>query len=136
MKILARQQLVTAQDRFGAAEIDHDIAELDTLDEPVDDLADAVLEFEVLALALGVAHLLHDDLLCRLGGDAAEIDGRQRIGNVIADLGLRVEPLRLGQGDLSSLVLHRLGDLAEAQQADLAALAVDLGADVIFLAVF
>src|SRR5207249_7276889 len=58
----ARQELVAAQHRLGAAEIDDDIAEFDALDETVDDFADAVLELLVLALALGVAHLLHDHL--------------------------------------------------------------------------
>ncbi len=38
--------------------------------------------------------------------------------------------------DLRRLVLDGIGDLAEAQQPDLAGLAVDLGADVVFLAVF
>ena len=47
---LARQQLVAAQHRLGAAEIDDDIAEFDALDEAVDDLADAVLELVELAL--------------------------------------------------------------------------------------
>ena len=75
---LARQQLVAAQHRLGAAEIDDDVAELDALDEAVDDLADAVLELVVLPLALGVAHLLDDHLLGGLRGDAAEIDRRQR----------------------------------------------------------
>ena len=42
---------------------------------PLDDLADAVLVLVVLALALGLAHLLHDDLLGVLRGDAAEIRG-------------------------------------------------------------
>ncbi len=132
----ARQQLVAPQDRLGAAEIDHDVAELDALDEAVDDLADAVLELVVLALALGVAHLLHDHLLGRLRGDAAEIDRRQRIGQEIADLGLGIEALGLGERDLRRLVLDRIGDLAEAHQADLAGLAVDLGADVVFEPVF
>ena len=104
---LARQQLVAAQHRLGAAEIDDDIAELDALDEAVDDLADAVLELVVLALALGVAHLLDDHLLGGLRGDAAEIDRRQRIGDEIADLGLGIEPLRLGERDLRRLVLDR-----------------------------
>ncbi len=38
--------------------------------------------------------------------------------------------------DLRRLVLDRLGHLAKAQQPDLAVAAVDLGADVVFLAVF
>src|SRR3546814_7947959 len=73
---LARQQLVAAHDRLGAAEIDGDIAVFDALDQAVDDLADAILVFVVLPLALGLAHLLHDDLLGGLSGDAAEIDRR------------------------------------------------------------
>ena len=89
----ARQQLVAAQDRLGAAEIDDDVAELDAFDEAVDDLADAVLELVVLALPLGVAHALHDHLLGGLRGDAAEIDRRQRIGEEIADLGFGIELL-------------------------------------------
>ena len=133
---LARQQFVAPQHRLGAAEIDDDIAELDPLDEAVDDLADAVLELVVLPLALGVAHLLHDDLLRGLRRDAAEIDRRQRVGDEIADLGLGVEPLRRGERHLRRLVLDRVDDLAEAQQADLAVAPVDLGADVVFLAVF
>ena len=86
----ARQQLVAAQHRLGAAEVDHDIAELDALDEPVDDLSDAVLELEELPLALGVAHLLNDYLLGRLRRNPTEINRRQRVGNKVADLGFRV----------------------------------------------
>jgi hypothetical protein len=52
-----------------------------------DDLALAVLEFLILAVALGIAHLLEDDLLCRLCGDPAEFDGGQRIDDEVADLG-------------------------------------------------
>ncbi len=133
---LARQKLVAAQDRLGAAEIDDHVAELDALDQAVDDLADAVLVLAELPLALGVAHLLHDHLLRGLSGDAAEIDGRQRVGDEIADFRLGVEALGLAQRDLRRLVLDGIGDLAEAHQADLAVLAVNLGADVVFLAVF
>ena len=58
--------------------------------DAVDDLADAVLVLVELALALGLAHLLHDDLLGVLRGDAAEIERRQRLGDEVADLGLRI----------------------------------------------
>ena len=70
----ARDHLVAAHHAFGAAEIDDDRAEFHALDHAVHDLADAVLVFVVLALALGVAHLLHDHLLGGLRGDAREID--------------------------------------------------------------
>ena len=66
---LARDLLVAADDALGAAEVDDDVAELDALDDAGDDLAGAVLELFVLALALGIADLLEDHLLGGLGGD-------------------------------------------------------------------
>ena len=74
--------------------------------------------------------------LAGLRRNAAEIDGRQRVGDEIADLGLGVQALGFDERDLGRLVLDGLGHLAKAQQADLAVAAVDLGADVVFLAVF
>src|SRR5262249_52873625 len=62
----ARQHLVAADDGFAAAEVDDYAAILDALDDAVDDVADAVLELLVLAVTLGLAHLLHDHLLSRL----------------------------------------------------------------------
>ncbi len=135
-KALARQQLVAPQHRLGTAEIDDDIAKLDPLDEPVDDLADPVLELVELSLALGVPDLLHDHLLCRLGGNSAKIDRRQRIGDEIADLGFGVQLLSSGERNLGGLVFDRVCHLAEAQQAYFAIAPVDLGADVVFLTVF
>ena len=87
---LARQHLVAAHDRLAAAEIDHHVAVLDPLDDAVDDVADAVLVFLILAVALGLAHLLHDHLLGRLRGDAAVFERRQRLGDVVADLRGRI----------------------------------------------
>src|SRR6185312_14959711 len=84
---LARDLLVAADDALGAAEIDHDVAELDALDDAGDDLVGAVLELLELALALGVADLLEDHLLRGLGGDAAELDRRQRIDDEVANSG-------------------------------------------------
>ena len=106
--VLARDHLVAADDALGAAEIDDDVAVLDALDGAVGDLADAVLVLVVLALALGLAHLLHDHLLGVLRGDAAEIERRQRLGDQVADLGLGVAPLGVGQRDLRRVVLDRL----------------------------
>ncbi len=72
---LTRDELVAAHDALAAAEIDDDVAVLDALDLAIDDLADAVLELLVLAVALRVAHLLDDDLLGGLRRDAAEVHG-------------------------------------------------------------
>ena len=135
-EILARDQLVAPDDRFGPAQIDHDMAELDPLDDAVDDFGDAVLVFLVLPAALGLAHLLDDDLLGGLRRDAAEIDRRQRIDDEIADLLFRIDPGGMLRRDLRALVLDFLGDLAIARQQDLAVVAVDRGADVQIVAVF
>ncbi len=95
---LARDLLVAADDALGAAEVDDDMAELDALDDAGDDLAGAVLEFLELALALGVADLLEDHLLGGLGGDAAELDRRQRIDDEVADRGALLQLLRAPSG--------------------------------------
>ena len=97
---LARQHLVAPHDGFAAAEIDHHIAVLDPLDDAVDDVADAVLVFVVLTVALGFAHLLHDHLLGRLRGDAAVFQRRQRIGDGVADLGGGMPSARVSRPDL------------------------------------
>src|SRR5262249_53077210 len=133
---LARQQLVAPQHGLSATEIDADVSELDALDQAVDDLALAVLVLVELTLALGLAHLLHDHLLGRLGGDAAKIDGRQLVDDELAGLDLRVEPLRHRQRQLRRLVLDRLHRLAIAHQTDLAVLAIDARADVVLVPVF
>ena len=89
----ARQHLVAAHDRLAAAEIDDDVAVFDALDDAVDDVADAILVFLVLPVALGLAHLLHDHLLRRLRGDAAVFERRQRLGDGVADLRGGIAPL-------------------------------------------
>ena len=89
-----------------------------------------------MPLTLGVSHLLDDNLLGRLRRNPTKIDRRQRVGNKVTDLGLRVQPLRLDQSDLRRLVLDGLRHLAEAKQPDLAIPTVDLSADIVFLAVF
>src|SRR5690606_38279116 len=73
---LARDQFVTPDDRLAAAKIDDDIAVFHALHCAVDDLADAVLVLLILAVALGLAHLLHNHLLGGLCRDATEIHGR------------------------------------------------------------
>src|SRR5690606_41870577 len=71
--VLARDHFVAADDTLGTAEVDDHVAVFDPLDCAIDDLADTVLVLVVLPLALRLAHLLHDDLLGVLRGDAAEI---------------------------------------------------------------
>src|SRR5439155_27262701 len=68
---LARQHFVAAHDGLAAAEIDNDAAIFDALDDAVDDISDAILEFLILPVALGLVYLLHDHPLGGLCGDAA-----------------------------------------------------------------
>ena len=134
---LARNQFVAAHDRFaaGAAEIDDDVAVLDPLDRPVDDLADPVLEHLVLLVALGLADLLHQHLLRGLGGNAAVVEGRQRLGNPVADLGRRILLLRVDKRDLGRVVLDLIDHQQQTGEANLAGLRIDLGAHLGLLAV-
>ena len=134
---LARDGLVAAEQRLGAAEIDHQVAVLGALDDAVDDLAHAVLVLVVLLLALHLAHPLHDHLLGGLGGDAAEIDRRQRVDDELPELDAGPDLLGDAERDLGVLVLHRLllDHLGPALQLHLAVLAVDKGADVLLVPV-
>jgi hypothetical protein len=86
--------LVAADDTLGPAQVDDDMAELDPLDDAGNDLAGAILEFFELAFALSIADLLENDLLGRLGGDAAELDRRQWIDDEVANGGIVLELLR------------------------------------------
>ena len=132
---LARDLLVAADDALGAAEVDDDMAELDALDDAGDDLAGAVLELLILALALGVADLLEDDLLGGLGGDPAELDRRQRIDDEVAERGAGLELLRILEADLLEIILDLLDHLDDAPQAQVARGRIELGADVVLGAV-
>ena len=113
----ARDLLVAADDALGAAQVDDDMAELDPLDDAGDDLVGAILELFILALALGVADLLEDDLLGGLRGDAAELDRGQRIDDIVADHGVLLELLRALQIDLLEIILDLFDHLDHAPQA-------------------
>ncbi len=135
-KDFAGDQFVAAQQSFGAAEFDHQVAVLGALDHAVDDFADAVLELVVLPLAFVFADALDDDLLGGLRGDAAEIDRRQRIDDEFADCLVWEQLGGVGLAHLGFFVFDRVDDLGPAGQADIAALAVDRRADVLFVPVF
>ncbi len=130
-----RDHFVTADDAFATAEVDDDVAVFDALDGAVDDFADAILELVELAVTLGFAHLLHDDLLGRLGSDTAEIHRRQRVSDEVAELGVDIAVAGEFKRDLRRIVLDLLDHFQEALQADFAGLRVDVGADVRFRAV-
>src|SRR5262249_36767171 len=126
---LARQQFIAPDNAFGAAQIDDDIAVFDALDDAVNDFADAILVFLILAFAFGIANLLDDHLFCGLRGNAAEIHRRQRFRYEIADFGRRVARFGIRQRNLARIALEFLGDFEKTAQSDFAGLAIDLGAD-------
>ena len=64
--------LALGQARFGAAHVHDDVGAFKALDDAIHQLADAAVVFVVDGVALGLAHLLHDDLLGGLRGDAAQ----------------------------------------------------------------
>ena len=136
VEVLARDGLVALEQGLGPAQIHDHVAVFDALDEAVDDFADAVLVFFVLALAFGLAHFLHDHLLGGLGGDAAEFDGRQRIDQKFADRGVGLLLLRLRERYLGEFVLDGLDHFGVAGERDRAVGAVDRGANVVFVPVF
>ena len=135
VEVLARDAVIAADDAFGLAEIDDDVAVFDALHRAVDDLADAVLEVVVLAVTFGFADLAGDDLFCRLSGDASEFEGRQFFSELIADFGVRIHFLGVFEGQLRNRVLDGLDDGLDAPETGLARVRIDLGADVVLEAV-
>ena len=85
-------------------------------------------------VALGFADLLEDDLLGHLGGDAAERGGVLVEAEFAADFDLGGEFAGLLEGHLVDVVFDLLGGLDDGLEdigADLAGLAVHLGAHVL-----
>ena len=134
-EVLARDKLVAADDGLATTEIDDDVAVFDTLHGAVDDLADAVLVFVELAVTLGLAHFLNNDLFRGLGCNAAEIHRRQLLGNEVADFGVGVALACRGQRDLAAVILDGVDHFHQPLQLHLAGVRVDVGADVGLLAV-
>ena len=88
-----------------------------------------------MLLALVFADTLHDHLLGGLRGDAAEIDGRQGIDDVIAERFVREQLHRVPGGHLGFFVFDRFHDLGPPRQPHVAGLAIDRRADVFLVAV-
>src|SRR5262249_49107624 len=82
-----RQQFVTSHDGLAATEIGHHVSIFHPFDDAVYDVANAVLEFLILAIALGFTDLLNDHLFGRLGRDTSIFERGQRLRNVIAHPG-------------------------------------------------
>ncbi len=112
------------------AEVDHVVALLDPLDHAGDDLALLVLVLVVDDVALGVPHLLHDDLFGRLGRDPAERRGVHLYADAVAYDALGVMLFRVLGGYLHVVVFHVFDDRLEPEDLYLSDLGVILGLEV------
>ena len=129
-----RRLLALRHAGFGLAEVEDDVHRLEALDGGVEDLAGAVVVLVEDGVALGFADLLEDDLLGHLRGDAAERSGVLVEAQLAADLDLGRELAGLLEGHLVDFVFDLLGRLDDGLVdigADLAGLAVHLGAHVL-----
>ena len=120
--------LALRQQGFDAAQVDERVALIALLHDAGDDVADAVDVFVVHEVALGFADALQDDLLGRLGGDAAEVVGRDLVA---LDLGF--VDRRKVDADLVALFVSHLEGLDvdviredELKDANVARLGIDL----------
>ena len=77
-----------------------------------------VLVVPVHDVPLRLPEALHDHLLGGLGGDPPELVGVHLDAEAVPDLGFRVDPVRLFQGDLQVLVGHLLDHLLELEDLD------------------
>ena len=91
----ARDLLVAANNAFCAAKVNDDMAKFNRLHDASNDFAGTVLEFFKLALTLGIAHLLEDDLLGGLRIDTTQIHSGKRIDDKVADDGTLLQLVRL-----------------------------------------
>ena len=105
---LAANFFVTAQHGFAAAHINDHIAKFFALHNTIDDRANAVFEFFILAVTLGFAHLLNDHLLAALGGDSAHIYRGDFLGIGVAYLRIGHVLARLRHGHFGLIVFYRI----------------------------
>ena len=121
--------LAIRDDGLGLAELiehEHDLAALDLLDLTGQQVADPRRELVTDLGALALADALHDALLGRLHGRAAELGELHRDLHEVARLIVGVLVARFFDGDLANGVLHVLHDLLEDDDADIALVVIDL----------
>src|SRR6185437_6375515 len=120
--------------RFRFADIEDHVRAFDPLYSRVDDLAHAADVLVVHSVALGFAHLLENDLLRKLRGDAAENSfGLFRNVQFPADLDIGINLARIIDRHLQSRIFDLLGRLYNAfhcEGADLSRVFIEMGAQV------
>ncbi len=133
--VLTRQGLVAPDDRLGPAQVDHDVAILGAFHDATHNLAHAIFIFFVLPLALGLAHLLHDDLLGVLRRNTAKVERWQWLCDEITHLCLGVTLFCVLEADFGCVERHFLHDFQKPRQLYLTGACIDLRADLIFASV-
>ena len=129
-ELLQARLLALGHPGFGFAQVEDDVLQLEPLDGGVQHFAQAVGVFLVDGIPLGFAHLLEDDLLGHLGGDAAQHVGRLVIADFSASLDFRGQGPGVVEGDLVDRIFQLLGSLDHGLVdvgADLARFPVELG---------
>ncbi len=102
-----RDHVFPRNDGIGiVAQIQIHVAALDALDHAHHQFTNPVLVGLDHLGPFRLAHLLHDDLLGGLGGDAAKVDGLDLFLDEVTDLDVRVVQARRRQGGLPLRMLH------------------------------
>ena len=131
--VFTRQSLIPADNAFGAAKVNNDVAIFDAFDDTVDDFADAVFKLGILTGALGVADFAHDNLFGHLRLNPAKFQRRELRRDQITDLRVRIIELRGGKRRLHALIFN-FGVIFDngnhAAKRLLARIGVQLGADI------
>src|SRR5690606_8773952 len=130
-----RDLLVTANNTFGTAKINYDMAKLNRLHHTGDDFTRTVLEFFILTFTLCVADFLEYDLFRRLRVNAAKIYCGQRINNKVSDFRSRLQLFSLFQVNLLEIVFDFFNHFNHTPQPQITALQVELCTNVIFRAI-
>ena len=130
--VVLRPGLVPAREQgLDATRFDDEIPIFEALDGSGHHLAKPLAVLRINVLSFGLADLLKDHLLGRLGRDAAEhIGGLGKLDLHVHLSLVAVEPAGLVQGDLGLWVRDLLHDLPNGEQLDLSSFAVELGPEV------
>src|SRR3989442_1963801 len=128
---LAGNLLALGDHRLRLAQVHDHVALLDPVDGAADDLALLVDELGVDCVTLGIPHPQQDDMLGRLGGDAAELLRGQLDLDLVLEIGLRVELARFAERDLELGVADTLHDLLAREDPEGPRVPIELHAGVV-----
>src|SRR6185437_1825183 len=127
--------LALGQPGFGSAEVHDKVRAFGALHDAIEHLADAGVVFVVDRVALGLAHLLQNNLLRGLRGDSAQHSGGLGLGNFRADFDLRTLLAGFGERNFMEGIGRFFDHLADRKHVHLAGFRIELGAQVFFGAV-